>query len=72
MHGLPFKIGFGRPIGWKSEVGQIVGFAHFASKQQSQRIIFLSIIISPLDFGSSSKIGLGSKVSIQEIGHPSL
>jgi hypothetical protein len=48
------------------------GLARFASKQQSQRIIFLSIVVSPLDFGSSSKIGLGSKVSIQEIGHPSL
>jgi hypothetical protein len=64
MHGLPSKIGFGRPIDWKREVGQIVGFARFASKQRNQRIIFLSIVVSPLGFGSSSLIGLGSKVSI--------
>jgi hypothetical protein len=68
MLGFPFKIGFGRPIIWTSVVGQIVGFARFASKLQNQRIIFSSIATLPFEFGNFSKIGLGFKGSFQEIG----
>jgi hypothetical protein len=66
--GFPFKIGYGRPIIWKSVVGQIVAFAHFANKSWNQWIIFSSIVASPFEFGNFSKIGLGFKVSIQGIG----
>jgi hypothetical protein len=65
---LAFQICFGRLTVWTSMVGQIVGFARFASKLQNQRIIFLSIVISPLEFGNLSKIGLVLKGSFQEIG----
>jgi hypothetical protein len=68
MLGLPFKIGFERPIVWTSVVGQIVGFAHFVSKLQNQRIIFSSIAALPFEFGNFSKIGLGFKGSFQELG----
>jgi hypothetical protein len=59
MLGLLFKIGFRRrPDEFKSKVGQIVGFALFASKQRNLLTTSLSIAALLLRFGSSLRSGL--------------
>jgi hypothetical protein len=46
MLGLPFKIGFGRPIGSKIVDGLIAGYALFASNARRKTTIFLSLAVS--------------------------
>jgi hypothetical protein len=58
MRGLFFKIVFGRTISYNGGVGQIVGFAHFASKLQNLRTTSLCFAASPSAFGSFSRSGL--------------
>jgi hypothetical protein len=47
MLGLPFKIDYGWPIGFKIGVDLIAGFALFASNAWKQATIFLSLAASP-------------------------
>jgi hypothetical protein len=58
MRGLFFKIAFGRPIGCSGGVGQIVGFARFASEPRNLQTISSCTVASPSAFGSFSRGGL--------------
>lgn len=58
LRGFRSKIGFGQMTSWRREVGQIVGIAPIASGCWSLLIIFLSIVVIPLDFRGSLRSGL--------------
>jgi hypothetical protein len=56
---LPFKIGFGRRIVCKREVGPTMPFVPFVRGVRNPSTTFLFIVDSPKDFGAFSKRGLG-------------
>lgn len=71
LRGLQLKTGFGRRIVWKEEVGQIVVFVHFASKQRSRFLIFLLVAALLAVYGFSLRIGWDYKACNRPLGQTS-